>query len=112
MMRCARCLQHVSTGPTAACPSCAWRSVRREAESEIAQEEMQPDASAWKAFYAEIQGEDDQLRRLRLFALLLDENPGTVARRAAGGQALGDENAFRTELLRLAEQLLARIDEF
>jgi|GEM_PF-3835645 len=110
MMRCARCLQHVSTGAPTTCPSCAWRSLRRGSEPG---REQELDTTAWQAFFGRLQIEDDRLRRLRQLALLLGENPADAAARAIGAPGDGsDEAAFRAELMRLAEQLLARIDEF
>ena len=101
MVRCARCLQQGSIRPLA-CPSCAWRALRRDLDLTA---EPHGDVAAWEAFYDRIQGGDDSLRRLRLFALLLGEN-------GARTPEIRDADAYRAELLRLAEKMLRRIDEF
>ncbi len=106
--RCARCISSDAAASGVACPSCNWRSARQGLS---ALNEAASDATAWAAFYVRVQGPDDSLRRIALFAMLVGEDGSVSRERARAALASGDPALYNAELLRLTDKLLDRIDE-
>ena len=108
MPRCARCLSSSPNVARIACASCNWRSARRSAHAGA---DAQADGAAWLAFRRRVEGPEDTLRSVRLFAMLLGEDGHAAAGRAGAALEAGDISGYNVELLRLTDKLLDRIHE-
>lgn len=122
MYRCVRCLD-VDSAERSACVSCNWRATRRNLK--LAEAALLDDSRAWRSFRGHLKGQlqpagsaetaapaNSRLQRLRMLALLVGEDGhATVADAGAALQA-GDTGRYQAELLRLAEKLLDRIEQF
>ena len=109
MIRCSTCL---SSGPVqgrSSCSSCNWRSTRQLLASVP---EAGSREAAWQVFFEGLRDPGDRLGRIRLFAMILGEDPADTEARAIASLASGDAAGYDAELLRLAKKLLARIHEF
>ena len=122
MYRCVRCLD-VDSAERSACVSCNWRATRRALKS--AQSSVLDDSRAWRSFRGHLSGPlqpagsaetaapaNSRLQRLRMLALLVGEDGHAAAANAGAALQAGDTGGYQAELLRLAEKLLDRIDQF
>ena len=112
MYRCVRCLG-VDSAERSACVSCNWRATRQDLQAD--EPPVLDDSRAWRCFRGLLQPAgpvDTRLQRLRMLALLVGEDGNATEANAGARRGPGDTSAYQAELLRLAEKLLDRIDQF
>ena len=109
MMRCSKCLGQGSTDSRWSCSSCRWRVARRQLLAVPVghiQDEVLP------TLLSRLQTQAEAVSRITLLAMMLGEQGSLTAHRTGAALHHGDQTAYDAELLRLARQLLLRIEEF
>ena len=122
MYRCVRCLD-VDSAERSACVSCNWRATRLDLKA--AESTVLDDSPAWRSFRGHLSGQlqpggsaetaapaNSRLQRLRMLALLVGEDGEATVANAGAALEAGDTGRYQAELLRLAEKLLDRIEQF